>query len=135
MGVVDGGAQHSELAAGRAIRTAARRDVKLTDLFGDLGNGAFLPERREGVYCITDARGCLRLGTMLFGVIGKHVGHEHFSGITRPGAAGSHVEESGKGDFSLFAICRARAALPTAAAFGPGDVITSTLIEEAEPRP
>jgi hypothetical protein len=134
MRVVDGGAQHTQFAPGGSVRAGAHRDVSLTRFLGHLRDGAALPNRRKGIDGTTDAPGRRCCWSYFLGMIGKHVGHEDFSGITRPGAVDSQVEEFGECDFSLCAICRARAALPTAAAFGPDDVITSAFFEEVEPR-
>jgi hypothetical protein len=47
----------------------------------------------------------------LLRVVRQDVGDQRFSGITWASAAGSLVDEFGERDFSLFAICCARAAL------------------------
>jgi hypothetical protein len=133
--VVDGGAQHAQLAPGGSIRAGAHCNVSLARLLGYLRDGAALPNGRKGIDGTADAPGGRCCRSYFLGIIGEHVGHEDFSGITRAGAAGSQVEDFGERDFSLCAICRARAALPAAAAFGPDDVITSAFFEEVEPWP
>ena len=45
------------------------------------------------------------------------------------------VDELGKRDLSLFAVCRASAALATAASLGPDDIEAPALVEPAESRP
>jgi len=72
---------------------------------------------------------------MLFSIIGERTRHEDLSVITRACGSGSEVEKLCERDLSLLAICRARAALPAATAFGPGDVKAAALAEEPEAGP
>ncbi|MET4273463.1 hypothetical protein ABIB68_001768 [Bradyrhizobium sp. F1.2.2] len=70
---------------------------------------------------------------MFLCVISEDVSYEDLRGITRPGMPLAGVNELGEGLLSLFAICRARAALAAATAFCPDNVVASTLVEKAEP--
>ena len=69
---------------------------------------------------------------MLAGIVGENVGYENLNRVTGASVAGSFADEVGERDFSSEAISRARAALPTAPAIGPHDVIGAALFEEAE---
>ena len=59
-------------------------------------------------------------------VIGEHVGHEDFRGITWAVFSPPDVNPLAEDSFSRFAICRARAALAAAAALCPGDVVAAS---------
>ena len=135
MGMIDRGPEDPELPPNGPRRAPPHGPVATAGLFGDLGEGSPFPKARETGDRVSHAPGRRGMRSMFLRVIGQYIGHEDFSGITRAGAAGSQVEEFGEHDFSLCAICRARAALPAAAAFGPDDVITSAFFEEVEPRP
>ena len=54
------------------------------------------------------------------------------AGSLGPSPPPSELEPFGEDDFSLFAVCRASAALAAAAVLGPGDVEAVALVEPTE---
>jgi hypothetical protein len=99
----------------------------------DVADGAFMPPWHKSPYRIGDPNEAGRVRVDL-GIIREDSAYERFSGITRPALAVPRDEEFAEPFFGLLAIASARAALAAATAFCPADVITSTLVDEAEAR-
>jgi hypothetical protein len=132
MRMVDRSPQDTQLAADRPRRPFPGPGIGSTGLSHDVTDGQALPERNEGIYSSRNPPRTVRQLPTLLGVVGEHVGHEDRRGITRAGGLGFGGDEFGEGNFSLLAICSARAALPAATAFSPDDVVTSAFFKPLE---
>src|SRR5262249_22418248 len=60
--------------------------------------------------------------------------HKDLRGITRTGSQVPLLEELSERDLSLFAVCRASAALAAAPSLGPDDIVAAALGEPAKSR-
>lgn len=132
MRVIDGSAQHAQLASGSAVRAFPRCDIVGAGLLSDLGNRPALPERSQGSNSVPNTRWRRRCRSAFLRVVRQNVSNQDLSRITGAGTAGSLVDKLCERDFSLFAICRTRAALPAATVSCPDNVVASALFEEAE---
>jgi hypothetical protein len=113
--VVDRGTKNTKFSAGCPRGPISGRDEGSTRLPRHVGNGSSLPKGDQCFDRRCDAPRRSDLRAALLGIVGQNVGYEDLRWVSRSACSGSGVNEFGECDFSLFAICSARAALPAAA--------------------
>lgn len=130
MGMVDGSTQHAQLAPHRSRRSTAPPIVGSCGFACYVRGCPALPElgkwhKRVGYAIDRDDGGGLR-----FGVVNQKVCNQDFIGSTWTSLSLPLVQELRERDFSLLAVCSARAALFASTALRPDDVVDASLLEE-----